>query len=61
MSSNFWVYFGQDRGQQEDISWAMRTYVGFPEDKCWFFRTYVGQMLDKDKVKANTGHMLNKC
>ena len=31
------------------------------EDKCWFFRTDVGQMLDKDKVKANTGHMLDKC
>ena len=61
MSSNFWVYFGQDRGQQEDISWAMRTYVGFPEDKCWFFRTDIGQMLDKDKMKTYAGHVLDKC
>ena len=55
------MYFGQDRGQNEDMCCAVRTNVGFPEDKCWSFRTDVGQMLDKDKVMTNAGHMMDKC
>ena len=49
------------RRQKEDISWTERTYVGFAGDKGWIFRTYIGQMLDKDKMKTNARHMLDKC
>ena len=54
------VNFGQDLGQKEDISWAVRTNVGFAGDKCWIFKTDIGQMLDEDKVKTFTGLMLDK-
>ena len=54
------VYFGQDLGQKEDISWAVRTNVGFAGDKCWIFKTDIGQMFDEDKVKTFTGLMLDK-
>ena len=54
------VNFGQDLGQKEDISWAVRTNVGFAGDKCWIFKTDIGQMFDEDKVKTFTGLMLDK-
>ena len=57
---NFWVSFDKVRGQMEDNSLTVKTHVGFAGDKSWTFRTFIGLMLDKDKVRTYSRHMLDK-